>query len=188
MASKSITLPLNMTDAAEYFEVSRNTVAKAVKKHKLQPIKTKGKTHWYEAKDLGQVLLKAKATVRSDRNTFDSKELKEIESIRAEFDGDMKQFFAYQQSLLSKQKRLAEAQRLLEGEKVIAVYGAVFSRFNKVMQKIPTAVEKICEDFTREHSVELEDFCRGELKTLLLDAQELSKDAEQRLHDYRADD
>lgn len=187
MTSK-ISFPLNVTEAAEYFEVSRNTVAKAVKKFKLKPVKTKGKTHWYELKELAACLIKPKNSVRSDRNIFSSPELKKIESIRAEFYGDMKQYLAYQQSLTTEQKRKADAKLLYEAPNVIAIYGSVFSRFNKVMQKIPTAAEKICPDFTREHSSELEAFCREELKTLLLDAKELAEDAQQRLHDDGGDD
>ena len=180
--------PLNLTDAADYFEASRNTVAKAVKKHKLKPVKSKGNTHWSELKDLAKCLIRAKNVVRSDQNTFDSQELKRINSAKAEFDGDMKQFHAYEQALIANQRRKSDALLLLPSDSVIAVYGSVFSRVNKVMQKLPTAAEKICPDFTREHAAELESVCRDEVKTLFMEAKELADDAEQRLHDLRGDD
>lgn len=183
MASKQISLPLNATEAADYFEVSRNTVAKAIKTHKLQPIKTKGKTQWFEARDLARCLVKAKHTVRTDRNTFESHELKLIGSIKAEFEGDMKQFHAYQQALGAQQKRKADAGLLTEAETVIAVVGSVYSRVNRLVQKMPTEVEKICEHFTRDHAAELEAFCRREVRSLMMDAQEMADDAEQRICD-----
>lgn len=183
MASKQITLPLNATEAAEYFEVSRNTVAKAIKKYKLKPIKTKGKTYWYEARDLAACLVKPKHAVRTDRNTFETQELKLIGSIKAEFEGDMKQFHAYQQALQTQQKRKAEAGLLTEAETVIAVVGSVYSRVNRLAQKMPTEVEKICEHFTREHAAELEAFCAREVRSLMMDAQEMAFDAEQRIRD-----
>ncbi|MCG9785404.1 helix-turn-helix domain-containing protein [Vibrio brasiliensis] len=183
MTSKQITLPLNATEAADYFEVSRNTVAKAIKQHKLKPVKTKGKTAWYEAKDLSAVLVKPKHTVRTDRNTFESHELKLIGSIKAEFEGDMKQFHAYQQALQALQKRRTEAGLLTEAETVIAVVGSVYSRVNRLVQKMPTEVEKICEHFTREHAAEFEAFCQREVRSLMMDAQEMADDAEQRIRD-----
>lgn len=182
MASKQISLPLNATEAAEYFEVSRNTVAKAIKTHNLQPIKSKGKTQWFEARDLAPCLMRVKHAVRTDRNTFESQELKLIGSIKAEFEGDMKQFHAYQQALGAQQKRKTEAGLLTEAESVIAVVGAVFSRVNRLMQKVPTEVEKICEHFTREQAAELDAFCRREVRSLMMDAQEMADDAEQRIY------
>lgn len=183
MASKQISLPLNATEAADYFEVSRNTVAKAIKTHKLQPVKTKGKTQWYEAKDLAPCLMKAKHSVRTDRNTFESQELKLIGSIKAEFDSDMKQFHAYQQALQAKQKRRAEAGLLTEAETVVATIGAVISRIDKIFRKVPQMAESICEDFTYRHSTKLDNLLAQEKRAFLKSAQELAEDAEQRLQE-----
>ncbi|NGZ17986.1 helix-turn-helix domain-containing protein [Vibrio aestuarianus] len=183
MTSKQITLPLNATEAAEYFEVSRNTVAKAIKTHKLEPVKSKGKTHWYEARDLAPCLMRAKHTVRTDRNAFESKEIMLIESIKAKFEGDMKQFHAYQQALLTKDKRRADAGLLTEAETVVATIGAVISRIDKIFRKVPQMAESICEDFTHRHSTKLDELLAQEKRAFLKSAQELAEDAEQRLQD-----
>lgn len=188
MTSKQISLLLNVTEAADYFGVSRNTVAKAIKAHKLEPVKIKGKTQWFEVRDLAPCLIKAKHVVRTDRNTFESQELKLIGSIKAQFEGDMKQFHAYQQALQTQQKRKNEAGLLTEAESVIAIYGSVFSRVNRLMQKVPTEVEKICETFSRENAAELEAFCAREVRSLMMEAEELTVDAEQRLHANRDGD
>lgn len=183
MTSKQITLPLNATEAAEYFEVSRNTVAKAIKTHKLKPVKTKGKTLWYEAKDLAPCLMKAKHSVRTDRNTFEAQELKMIGSIKQEFEGDMKQFHAYQQALLTKDKRRAEAGLLTEAETVVATIGAVISRIDKIFRKVPQMAESVCEGFTHRHSTKLDELLAQEKQAFLKSAQELAEDAEQRLQE-----
>lgn len=181
MASKQISLPLNATEAAEYFEVSRNTVAKAIKNHKLTPVRSKGKTHWYEVRDLAPCLMRVKHSVRTDRNTFEAQELKMIGSIKQEFEGDMKQFHAYQQALLTKDKRRAEAGLLTEAETVVATIGSVISRIDKVFRKIPQLAESICEEFTYRHSTKLDALLAQEKQAFLKSAQELAEDAEQRL-------
>lgn len=183
MTSKQISLPLNATEAAEYFEVSRNTVAKAIKTHKLTPVKTKGKTHWYEAKDLAPCLMKAKHSVRTDRNTFEVQELKLIGSIKAEFEGDMKQFYAYQQALQAKQKRRAEAGQLTEAETVVAVVGSVVASIDRIFRKVPQLAENICDSFTHKHSTKLDDLLAQEKRAFLKSAQELADDAERRIQE-----
>lgn len=187
MAQDDISYAMNKRQAARYFKVSPTTVTNAVKKHRPKPINTTGQTELYELKDLAQILLKPIHKVRSDRNTFDSRERKAIASILAEF-GDMKQYQAYQQALAGKQKRELEAGRLMEGETVIATIGAVIGSVLRFADKLPNIAEEICPAFTKDHSKDFDKRLAGEVKTLLLDANGMIDDANKQLHDAGTSD
>lgn len=184
---KALSFPVNVTEAAEYFSVSRNTVSSAIKQNKIDHISAKGNTKYYELKELAAVLVTPKKKVRTDRDTISSEQKKHIESLYAQFES-MAEYSKFEQAELSRQKRMLSAGRLIEGETVIATLGAAISAIKKLTQKVPNIAEQVSRGFTREDAEALDKRLDGEVRALLLDVNGMIEDAENRLHDGGASD
>jgi len=177
---EQISIPVNQKYVADYLGVARGTVAKAIKQHKIEPIGRERGADTYELKELLRVLQKPAKTVRAGRETFNSNEIKVIDSIYARFE-TMKEYLAYQQSLVSEQNRKKAAGLLMESESVVATIGATISRVLQFSQKMPNVAQEICPDFTNQQATKFDERIETEMRTLLLDAQGMIDDANERL-------